>query len=282
MATEHTITKEATDRYADLNGLTIHYNEVGEGPTLMCFHGGGPGANAWDNTKHNLDGLSQQFHMMLVDMPGYGGSDKNANLGDDSLDVFCARMLRDLLDQKGIERAHLYASSQSGPTALRFGIEYPDRVGKIIMQASGAGGGPLMFSPSPAEGIKSLGVFAQDPSRENMERMMHLFIPKDELCTEEMIEARYQAALIPGHLEARQRMGSSRNSDLSSEIRRLEAPVLVVWGHQDRMVPVEGAFKALAAIPDVRVHLWGGGTGHFVEYEHVGEFNRLVIDFLTH
>jgi homoserine trans-succinylase len=101
------ISKEATDRYADVKGIKIHYNEAGQGPTLMCFHGGGPGANAWDNTKHNVDALSRHFHVMLVDLPGYGYSDKEAKLGSDPLDVFWARLVRDLMDLKGIERTHL-------------------------------------------------------------------------------------------------------------------------------------------------------------------------------
>jgi len=76
-------------------------------------------------------------------------------------------------------------------------------------------------------------------------------------------------------------MAASKNSDLLPLIGRLKAPVLAVWGHQDRMVPWEGALSALALIPDVRIHIWGGGTGHFVEYEKPEEFNRLVTGFLT-
>lgn len=272
--------REETDRYQEINGIQIHYNEAGEGPALFCFHGGGPGANAWDNTKHNLDALAEHFHCILMDMPGYGYSDKNAKLNGTALDVFCAGLVRDLMDIKGIDRAHFYGSSQFSATCLRFGIEYPDRVGKIVIQASGVGRASF-FTPAPAEGIKALGAFAENPIRENMERMMHLFIPKDELCTEEMIEARFQAALIPGHLAGRREMAASKNSDIARDIQRLRAPVLVVWGHHDRMVPWEGALSALAMIPDVRIHIWGGGTGHFVEYEKPEEFNRLVIGFLT-
>lgn len=278
---ETKITKEATDRFIDVKGIKIHYNEAGTGPTLMCFHGGGPGANAWGNSKHNIDALAEHFHVMLVDMPGFGDSDKNVKLGDLSLDLFGARLIHDLMDLKGIDRTHLYGSSSTGPTCLRFGLEYPDRVGKIVMQSSGVGGGNL-FTPSPAEGLKALSEFAQNPIRENMAKMMHLFIPKNELCTEEMIEARFQAAMIPGHLAARREFGAQKNSDLTRDMQKLRAEVLVVWGHQDRMVPFEGALTALARIPNVRVHIWGGGTGHFVEYEKAGEFNRLVIDFLTH
>ena len=39
---EHAITKEATDRFTEVDGVSIHYNEAGEGPALLCFHGGGP------------------------------------------------------------------------------------------------------------------------------------------------------------------------------------------------------------------------------------------------
>ncbi len=272
--------KEETDRYADVEGLKIHYNDVGSGPVLFCFHGGGPGANAWDNSKHNMDGLGEHFRLIIMDMPGYGLSDKSVKIGDTPLDVFCARIVKGLMDQLGIQKASLYGSSQFCPTCVRFGVEYPDRIDKIILQASGIARGANYFTPTPPEGIKALGVFAENPIRENMEKMMHLFIPKDELCTEEMIEARFQAAIIPGHLAGRREMAASKNSDLLPIVNKLKAPVLVVWGHQDRMVPWEGALSALALIPDVRIHIWGGGTGHFVEYEKAEEFNRLVTGFL--
>ena len=277
------LTKEATDRQTTVNGIKIHYNEAGAGPALFCFHGGGPGASAWGNSRFCLPMLAQNFHCILMDLPGFGGSDKEVKLNGEALDVFYAKVVIGLMDQLGIEKAHLYTSSQSGPMSLRLGIDYPDRVGKIVLQSSSPDrSGQLMFSPTPAEGLKSLAVYAQNPIRENMAKMMHLFIPKDELCTEEVIEARFQASLTPGHLEARREFSASKNSDLSQLVRNLKAEVLVVWGQQDRMVPVEGAFRALTLIPNVRLHIWGGGTGHFVAYEKANEFARLVIDFLSH
>ena len=259
------ITREATDRYADVSGVKIHYNEAGTGPTLICFHGGGPGANAWDFAKHNLDVLSSRFHMLLVDLPGYGYSDKSAKLDGALLDFYCAQLVRDLMDQLNIQQAHFYGSDVSGVTCLRFGIEYPDRTGKIVLQTSrGGGGGPFLFSARPSEGHRALEAFDRDPTRENMERLMRLYIPKDELCTEEMIESRFKVASLPGHLEARREFSVAKSSDVTLDLHRLKAEVLVVWGREDRVVPIEGAMVALARIPDVRVHMWGGDTGHFV------------------
>ena len=280
--TTRTLTKEETDRFTEVNGVKIHYNEAGSGPALMCFHGGGPGASAWGNSKFCIDAWSQHFRVILMDMPGYGESDKEAKLNGEALDVYWAKIVLGLMDQLGIDRTHLYTSSQTGAMSIRFGLEYPDRLGKLVLQSTGAGGIPLLFAPGPPDGIKALAQYADNPTRENMVHMMQLFIPNPELCTDEMIDARFASAQRPGHLEARREFAASKNSDLSRLVRNLKAEVLVVWGHQDRMVPVEGAFKALATIPNVRVHIWGGGTGHFVAYEKADEFSRLVIDFLTH
>ena len=272
--------KEESDRYADAYNHRIHYNDVGNGPALFCFHGGGPGSNAWDNTQHNLDALAERFRCIIMDFPGYGLSDKDVKRGDEPLDIFCAKVILGLMDHLGIDKAHLYGSSQFSAACLRFGIEYPDRVGKIIIQASGVGGRPY-FTPGQTYGGQMLGVTAANPTRENMAKLMHEFIPREEWCTDEVIDTRLEAALIPGHLAARSKMSASANSNLGPVINRLKAPVLAVYGHHDRVVPWEGALSALAMIPDVRIHVWGGGVGHFVEYEKAEEFNRLVIGFLT-
>ena len=203
---EHTrYSKDETDRYADAYKHRIHYNDVGSGPVLFCFHGGGPGSNAWDNTKHNLDDLAENFRCIIMDMPGYGLSDKEVKRGDEPLDIFCARVILGLMDHLGIDKAHLYGSSQFSAACMRFGIEYPDRVGRIIIQASGVGGRPY-FTPGQTYGGQLLGVTAANPTRENMAKLMHEFIPRDEWCTDEMIDTRLESALIPGHLAARSKM----------------------------------------------------------------------------
>src|SRR5581483_4186464 len=73
--------KTETEHYAESYNHKIHYNDVGQGPVLFCFHGGGPGSNAWDNSKHNLDALAEHFRCIVMDMPGYGYSDKDVKRG---------------------------------------------------------------------------------------------------------------------------------------------------------------------------------------------------------
>ena len=130
-----TYSKEETDHSIDVNDINIHYNEAGSGPALICTHGGGPGANAWDNTKLALPYLAEHFRTILLDMPGFGGSQKQISRNGVPMDLFCATLQRDFMDRLGIDKAHLYGSSAFGGAALRFGIEFPDRIGKIIIQA---------------------------------------------------------------------------------------------------------------------------------------------------
>src|SRR5712692_7712316 len=168
-------TKEETDKSVDINGISVHYNEAGSGPALICTHGGGPGANAWDNTKWALPWLAESFRTIMMDMPGFGDSQKLVSREGVPMDLWCANLQRDFLDKLGIDKAHLYGSSAFSGTSLRFGIEHPERVGKIVVQAfsAGAHGGET-------EGLKSLATFAQNPVRENMELMMRHFTPREE------------------------------------------------------------------------------------------------------
>lgn len=274
-------TKEETDRFATVEGVELHYNDAGDpaNPALLCFHGGGPGANGWDNTRFNIEGLAPHFRMLLIDMPGYGESDKKAKRPDGVPgDVALARLYAGLMDQLGIERAHLYASSASAIPGLRFALDFPNRVGKLVLQANNNPIPRLVNSPTPAEGIKALGEFRADPTRERMARMMELFIPDASLLTDDLIDRRYNSAMTPGHLESAGQYGSSP-SNLWAEMRDMQAETLILWGGQDWMVPVEGAMLSLAVIPNSQLHVWAR-AGHFVQYEKTDEFNELVVDFL--
>jgi 4,5:9,10-diseco-3-hydroxy-5,9,17-trioxoandrosta-1(10),2-diene-4-oate hydrolase len=270
------LTKEQTDHTIDINGMEIHYNEAGSGPALICTHGGGPGANAWDNTRWSFDKLAEKFRVILMDFPGFGGSQKLVKREGVPMDQFCAKIQHDFMDKLGIDKAHLYGSSAFSATPLRFGIEYPDRVGRIVIQAWSPVGG------HQTEGLKSLGVFAQNPVRENMVKMMEYFIPRAELRPDSFIDSRFQMALTPGHLESRREFSGQSNGDMMPDLPKLKTDVLIVWGAADGVIPVEGALDALKHIPNSRAYIWGDNTGHFVCYEHPDEFADLLTAFLLH
>jgi 4,5:9,10-diseco-3-hydroxy-5,9,17-trioxoandrosta-1(10),2-diene-4-oate hydrolase len=272
------LSKEETDRFVTVNGIKLHYNEAGTGPALICTHGGGPGANAWDNSKSVIDELSKTFQVILLDLPGWGESQKLVKRGDVPLDVYIADLLRAFMDELGIDVAHQYGSSQFAPACLRFGIEYPDRVGKIVVQSSEFG--PLPEDPGP--GIKTLIAFAQDPSRDKMQTIFENFTPREEFRPASVIDNRFEKAMAPDHLASRREFPNAANSDLTQELAKLQTEVLYVCGNDDGMIPVTTALDALKVIPRSRAVIWGDRSGHFVITEHAAEYARIVTDFLTH
>lgn len=74
---------------------------------------------------------------------------------------------------------------------------------------------------------------------------------------------------------------SGRTSGLISSLPEIAVPTLLIHGRDDRVVTFEGTLFAAARIPDSRAHVINR-CGHWAQLEHADEFNRLVIDFVTH
>jgi len=265
--------------------MHLHYEEAGQGTPVILLHGGGPGASGMSNFKNNLPVFAERFRTLVVDQPGYGKSDKPEVPGN--YFTFAADALAALLDELGIGRVHLVGNSLGGGTAVRFALSYPGRAGRLVLM--GPGGLSLnVFAPDPTEGVKRLAEFAAPPgpSREKMAAFLRTLVFDQRLVTDEMIEERFAAACDPESLRAMASMGASFFDPASYEqgllwrdAHRLRNRVLLIWGREDRVNPVDGALVALKMIRRVQLHVFGG-CGHWVQLEKFDEFNRLAIGFL--
>lgn len=281
------LTAESTSRYAQVRpDLRLHYHEagVGNGPTIVLLHGGGPGASSWSNFARNIPVLAEHFHVIAVDQPGYGRSDKPTE--HPQYFVHSASALKDLLDHLEItSRVHLLGNSLGGGAAVRFALDYPDRAGKLILMGPG-GLSTNLFAPDPTEGVKLLSKFNYEPTRENLEAFLRIMVIDQSLVTEELIEERFASASTPEALAATRAMGKSFASAdfekgmLWRDAYKLRQPVLLIWGREDRVNPLDGALVATKVIPRAQLHVFGG-CGHWAQLEKFHEFNRLAIDFLA-
>jgi 4,5:9,10-diseco-3-hydroxy-5,9,17-trioxoandrosta-1(10),2-diene-4-oate hydrolase len=270
--------------------MHLHYDEAGAGagqstPVVM-LHGGGPGASGMSNFKNNLPAFAEHFRTFVVDQPGYGKSDKPQVTGN--YFTFAADALKSLLDELHLNRVHLVGNSLGGGTAVRFALENPERAGRLVLM--GPGGLSLnVFAPDPTEGVKRLAEFGAPPgpSREKMAAFLRTLVFDQRLVTDELIDERYAAASDPGSLQAMASMGASffdpasyEQGLLWREAHRLKNRVLLIWGREDRVNPVDGALVAMKLIRRAQLHVFGG-CGHWVQLEKAAEFNRLAIEFLN-
>jgi 4,5:9,10-diseco-3-hydroxy-5,9,17-trioxoandrosta-1(10),2-diene-4-oate hydrolase len=290
MTVTQEITFESTSRYAQVKAgeldLRLHYHEAGDpsAQTIVLLHGGGPGASSWSNFGRNIAVLAEHFHVLAVDQPGYGHSDKLTE--HEQYNRYSAKALLGLFDHLGLQgRIPLLGNSLGGGTAVRFALDHPDRAGKLVLMGPG-GLSVNLFAPDPTEGVKLLGKFTADPTRENMERFLRIMVFDQKLVTPELIDERFEIASRPESLAAARAMGKSfAGPDFElgmmwREVYKLRQPVLLIWGREDRVNPLDGALVAVKQIPRVQLHVFGQ-CGHWAQVEKFDEFNKLTIDFLV-
>lgn len=284
-------TFDATSHKVEVSdGLTIHYNEAGSGDkVLIALHGSGPGVSGWSNFKGNLPVFAEHFRTLLVDQPGFGWSDKPEIR--EATFTFCARAVRDLMDKLGIDKADFLGNSFGGGTAVRFALDYPERAGKLVLM--GAGGiAHVVFAPDPTEGMKVLREFfaPPGPTKEKLERFVRVMVWDQKLVTPELIEERWNTINDPETLAGFVRTANPdpeiarqfrEEQELWRYMERIDNEILMIWGRDDRVVPLDAAFLALKRLRHSRLHVFAR-CGHWAQVEKRDEFNRLVVDFLAH
>lgn len=274
------LTSEGTSRYVDAAGCRIHLHEAGKGPLLLLIHGGAPGAYGWGNFGQNLEAFAGDFRTVIVDLPGYGKSDKPSIEGGRY--AFYAKTFAALVEALGEEKAYVLGMATGGAAAIAMALDHAHVVDRLVL-VSAAGGLPL-FTPTPSEGQKLIrGYYGGDgPSREKMRGYLEMMLADRSLVTDELIEERYQASIEPAFMEkAPEGRGAPATTEqLWPRLGEITAPTLVVWGRDNRVQGYDNALFMLQRIPDVEVHLYGK-TGLWVPYERARRFERLVRDFLT-
>lgn len=274
-------------KYAEVGGgLRLHYHEAGaeHAETVVMLHGGGPGASAWSNFSRNIEVFAQSYRVLAVDQPGFGKSDKPTE--HPQYFTHSSTAVVGLLDALGVGKAHLVGNSLGGGAAVRLALDHPDRAGRLVLMGPG-GLSTNLFAPDPTEGVKALGRFAAPPgpSKEKLAAFLRLMVFDPALITDELVEERYANASTPESLAAMRAMGASfagadyEQGMLWRDAYKLRQRVLLIWGREDRVNPLDGALLALKTIPRAQLHVFGR-CGHWAQVEKFDEFNRLALDFL--
>jgi pimeloyl-ACP methyl ester carboxylesterase len=214
---------------------------AGDGDPVLCIHGLGATKASFLPT---VAALADGWRMLALDLPGFGESDKPLRAACDA--KYFAGAVIALLDELGIERAHLVGNSMGGRVAIEVGLRHPDRVGRVAL-----------LSPALA--------FLSDRRWRWLLRaplpMLGLLQPAPKSITEPLVRA-----LVPGgsggwsaagvdeflrsYLTPRGRVAfyeSARNIYLDephgergfwTQLAGLTPPALFVWGRQDKLVPI--------------------------------------------
>jgi 4,5:9,10-diseco-3-hydroxy-5,9,17-trioxoandrosta-1(10),2-diene-4-oate hydrolase len=263
----------------------VSYHVAGEGAALLLIHGSGPGVSAWANFGELVPILSTRYRVVMPDLPGYGASyvpELDGDYGRTALDA-----VRQVLAAEGIDRVHVVGNSLGGMLALRLALEHPDLVDRIVAMGPGGASFPL-FGPQPTEGIKRLVEFTNEPSRDKLVAWMHSMVGDAAFVTQERVDARWASASAPEALAftrefyaaaMRSMQSAAAAAPLWTRLVAIAHPVLLVYGREDRVTPVESAFLPLRLMRNAELHVVGN-AGHWVMLERPRSFVRIVLEFL--
>ncbi len=226
-----------------MGDIRLNYREQGSGEALILLHGNG---ESLDYFAHQMEDFARSYRVIALDTRGHGASPRGG--APFTLRQF-AEDLREFMDERGIERAHILGFSDGGNIALGFALKYPQRVKKLIL--NGANLDPW--------GVK-----------------LHIQLPivlgyhVARLFAAKRPEARRQAELL----------GLMVNEPhyAPQDLRRLNLPALVVAGERD-MIREKHTRLIAQNLPNARLVILKGN--HFVANQNPQEFNRAVEEFLA-
>lgn len=285
------LTEASTSRFADTPRWRMHYNEAGSGPAVIMLHGSGPGATGWSNFNSNIEALSQNYRVILLDFPGWGKSDEFDPDSGENRAASQVEAVRLLMDALGIEKAALVGNSMGGGACYAFAGRYPDRITHLVTMGAGLFGGvPMSIAPAgPSEGLRVLHQTYADPTPANFRRLCEIMLFDHRFVTDELIEQRTAAALAnPRHLENWLRVSKSGGAmlprddayQLAVTLGTSKVPALLVHGRDDRVAGVEVTQRAMAILPQSQMLVFNR-CGHWAQVEHAPMFNALVDRFLA-
>jgi pimeloyl-ACP methyl ester carboxylesterase len=266
-------------RYESVDGHGLRYVRAGSGPAIVLVHGFASSLYTW---KDVIPALAVCHDVVALDLPGFGQSDQPADL---SFEDF-PRAVLGLMDRLGIGKAALVGNSMGGATAVIVAAERPERVDALVLiDAAGFNLGPserprmVSFAMSWAGSL-----LARLPGKRLVvEASLRQVFHDGSRVTPERLSEYLAAAERPGTFPAIRSLGASsgdRQAVVAQSLPRIQARALVLWGDDDRWIPIAHADRFVAAIPGARKVVIPA-CGHVPQEEKPEEVARLLLAFLA-
>ncbi len=251
--------------YTNVLGYKIRYDEEGDGKNLLLIHGLG---GSLDSFAKNKDELAKDSHVIVLDLLGFGLSDKPKIRYSISM---YTRLINEFLDRLGINNTSIIGSSIGGQIAAEFAIKYPSLIDKLIL-VSPAGTTPYTFKSSKELELYVSIFDAKD--KDDLKKRLgevndkYLNFMYDYI---KMENAKYAFFSALKH--------SAKAPRLYNRLDRIQAKTMTIWGKEDKIIPIRYC-KPFIVMKNCRLILLEE-CEHRPHYEKPRLFNRLVKDFIN-
>ena len=266
-------------RYADLDGVRVHYKDEGRGPALLLIHGSMGDVSDWDGWTAALSG---RYRVVRFDLPGFGLSGPIAS-GNYSIDRSMA-IVDALMDTLGIERFAIAGTSYGGPVAFRYAATRRDRVtALLIVNSAGIEYGQQSVDPSSGKKDYYEGATAALVSAEFVRHSLSRAYTDASRVDDALVRRKTDFMNVEGRdREGAEMIAAFERGDPLRVLRRVQAPVLVMWGGASRALSQQTADAFASAVINAKVvwkHVEPGG-GHMMHREQPVTTAKAAGEFL--
>jgi len=223
----------------------------------VLLHGSNSSLHTWEPWARTL---STTFRVVTLDLPGHGLTGPVP--GDDYSPDGMAAFLDEFRKKLGLQRFSLAGNSMGGNVSVRYTLAHPDVVEKLVLLDAGGVNHllPPQSQPEVPIGFKLIRtpiinrIASFTTPRNFVEKSTRAVFVDQSLVTNEMVDRYYELLLYPGNRRAtRLRAATSMNLPAADRLGEIRAPTLIIWGSDDKLVPVAAAEIFHARIPGSRV-----------------------------
>lgn len=257
----------APSQFLAVDGLMVHLRD--EGPRddpvpIVLLHGTSDSLHTWDGWAQVL---RKQRRVIRFDLPGFGLTGPNRS-GDYTIAAY-VQFVGAVLDRLGLRQCVLGGNSLGGEIAWRTALAAPQRIRQLLLVD--AGGYPVLAPEIPL----ALRLARIEPARMLLEHLLPRGLVQSSVrnvygdpakVTPELVDRYYDMALRAGNRRALGQRLRAQTSDQSARIRELALPTLVLWGAQDRLIPVLSGQRFASDIAGARLVVFDG-LGHLPHQE---------------
>jgi len=268
-------------QFIEIDGMNVHYRDEGnprDSIPIVLIHGTGSSLHTFDDW---VNSLKKDKRILRMDIPAFGltGPFPDRNYSIKNYVAF----IEHFLASKEIDNCILAGNSLGGEIAWQFTVKNPEKVNKLILiDASGypfkPESMPIAFTIARIPVINKL-LTVITPRFMAKASIENVYADKTKV-TESLVDRYFELTLRSGNRQALiDRMTTKFDTIKSSNIKNIQLPTLIIWGEQDKLIPIHNAYRFHDDLPnDTLVIL--KNSGHVPMEENPKESLEAVLQFL--
>lgn len=270
----------AHQRWLQIDDRAVNVVDIGSGPPLLLVHGL---SGCWQNWLENIPHFARTHRVIAPDLPGFGASE----MPRETITIAgYARFLDQLCSALGVEAAAVVGNSMGGFVSAELAIAVPQRVERLMLVSpAGISAEKVRREPVMAVGHVMAATAAWSASRleafarrAGLRRLALSFVVRHpDRLSAALAHELMQGSGKPGFVPA---LAANLGYPIRDRLPQIACPTFVLWGEDDRVIPVRDAHEFERLIPNAR-KLILPDTGHVAMLERPARFNALLEEFLA-